>query len=927
MNTAYPRGAHLHTHSDYSHDAFGSGSKRAKAAKALGHTHLALTDHGNENGIPEHLEGCIEEGLEGVAGIEIYYQHTEEIEKTAPRYHATILVMDNQGLENMHHMVSEANTEENKFRTYPMVSYAMLRKYSRGLILLSGCVSSYLSYLVNVQDDELNARIYVREMQSLFGDRFYLEVQPFESPGQYKLNQFCVKAGADYGIGVVMTSDAHYTDKDVLYGIDHGLTTYDAFLMAQKLRKGDRAAGTMMADYSERYLQSDEQMCKAWEQFMGTDGRLYWALSQAIAERCHIDIDITPKMPSLDWLAGADPMDTLIQLVEGGLKQRGKTSKKYAERAEYELEQINNRNFASYFLLVWDIVRYARSKDIPIWTRGSAGGSLVAYALWLNDVDPLEHNTSFDRFLAPGKLGLPDVDLDMSAKRREEVVAYVMAKYAGQAYKISTFGRWQAFSLVNALAKWLEMTEADIRAVKTILETKLAVDDIGIDPAILYGHAGLRALDDQYPGLIAYFVSIYGSINFMGTNAAGIVIVAGDITQYAPVIQFNKKFQIGWTKEVLEHYGFVKMDFLGVSGMDTIHEAEAAIKAAYGEEAIHPATYLTPQVLDAFAKGDTATVFQMEKWHVMKIYREMGAFDESDTAEAFRRIAAVNALIRPGSKAEGTDVLYIKAVQKKKSAKGLWAKFAQDTYGTFLYQEQIVDVCLYAGLGWPDIEKVLKFLKKKDPNHKIDVGIVKRFIDGMEDKGHDRKEAAGVFQHMLVYLFNRAHAVSYAMMAVRMMWLKIHYPIYWYVAVLNNEHVKKMRDIYLADAKQHGIRILNPQVNGGSKYRVALGGKYLQVGLVALDGIGPVIAESIDREFATGGPFASIEDFETRMSKTIQVTNGTGKPKEKRVYPEVGADVFKTLGRYGALEFDAHRFQVRTKQYNTMLLQTPVLIY
>ena len=921
------RGTHLHTHGENSHDAFGTGKQRAEVAAALGHTHLFLTDHGNMNGTHDHIKGCQEAGVIPGVGIEIYYQHSDVIDKEQPRFHLLVVAMDEIGYQHLCQMVSESNLEQNKYRTYPMVSWGMLQKYQDRLIVLSGCVSSWVSHLINTVEDEAAARAYLQQMQDLMGDRFYLEVQPFEAPGQKRLNEFLIQAGLDYGIDVVMTSDAHFPDMKLLPGSDV-LTTYDAFLMAQKLRKGDRASGTMMANYTERYLQTDEQMVQAWQAFMGTDGSSYWAMSNTLARRCNVVIDSTPKMPDLPWLDGADPTAFLAKLVEDGMKQRKVTSLKYQQRANYEFARIKKRNFVNYFLMVWDIVRAAREAGIPIWTRGSGGGSLLAYALWLNDVDPLVHNTSFDRFLPEDKEELPDFDLDMSSKRRGEVVTYAMNTYQGQAYQISTFGRWQTKNLINALKKWLGITDIDMHTLRVVLEDILAIDDVGLDPEQLYTNVKLLTLERRYPGLLAYFCALYGSMNFIGTHAAGLAIVAGDITKYAPVIQYKKKFQIGYEKDGAERSGIIKADLLGVSAMDVITEAEALVRAAFGDEAI-PAPhadykqYLTKKVLDAFAAGDTATIFQLEKWKTQKYFRAMGAFDVNNPEEAFRRIAAVNALIRPGCKAEGTDELYIKAVQTKKPVQGLWAKFAQDTMGTFLYQEQLVDLCLYAGLDWGDIGKVLKFLKKKDPNHKISAAIITRFIDGMELKGHTRKEAAETFKHMLVYLFNRAHAVSYALMSIRMMYLKQHFPLYWYTAVLNNEQVKVKRDLYLADAKQHFVRILNPHVNGGSKFRVALNGKYLQVGLVSIDGVGPVIAGYIDEERLANGRFTSIADFEERMQRMIP---GTGK-KEVKQYPGIGEALFTTLGKIGALEFNAKRFEIRTEQYNKQLGATTVLMH
>ena len=515
------RGCHIHTHGENSHDAFGTGKQRAEIVAALGHTHLFLTDHGNMNGMQEHIQGCLEAGVVPGVGIEIYYQHTYEVDKEAPRYHLLVLAMGEIGYQHLCQMVSESNLEQNKYRTYPMVSWGMLQKYQGDLIVLSGCVSSWVSYLINTADDELNARVYLREMKDLMGDRFYLEVQPFEAPGQKKLNEFLIQQGKDLGIEVVMTSDAHFTDMKLLPGSDH-LTTYDAFLMAQKLRKGDRASGTMMANYTERYLQTDEQMVTAWKHFMGTDGSSYWAMSQTIADRCNVTIDSTPKMPDLPWLQGADPTQYLIDLIETGMKQRKVTSLKYQELANYELARIKKRNFVNYFLMVWDIVRFAREAGIPIWTRGSGGGSFLAYVLWLNDVNPLVHNTSFDRFLPEDKEELPDFDLDMSSKRRGEVVAYAMETYKGQCYQISTFGRWQTKNLINALKKWLGITDIDMHTLRSILEDTLAIDDVGLEPEALYGNVKLITLERRYPGLLAYFCALYGSMNFIGTHAAGL---------------------------------------------------------------------------------------------------------------------------------------------------------------------------------------------------------------------------------------------------------------------------------------------------------------------------------------------------------------------------------------------------------------------
>lgn len=910
----------LHRHTSYSHDGFNSPLEAAQYAKLLGLPGLAVTEHGNMFSAVKHYWACQELGLLSPLGCEVYMQPTDEVDKEGKRYHLTVLAANNTGLRNLYAMLSEASDVCN-FHYVPIVSMSNLFRHSDGVIVLSGCISSYLSSLLidGLEDDALN---FARVMKRQFGNNFYLEVQPFSTAkqvettpigdfeddavdplalppeaelatvkavdGQRVVNLGLIDISSQLGIALVMTGDDHFARE----------ADYAAFQASHQLRKKTG----LLADYRNRYMMDRAAMEVHWDLFMGDVSGAYAIGSTAldntvkIAQQCaNVTLPTGMNMPELTWVEG-DHFNVLMALVKKGMKEKGVwKNEAWRQRVEDELTEIVKYNYVDYFLAVWDVLHFCKAHDILVHLRGSGCACAVLNVLGGHMVDPIALQLPFERFLGEGRF--PDADIDVQDNRRDEVQHYLQTRYPGAAFPITTFNTWGTRGLVNGLKSVYGMDAKDAAMLLASL-TSLDLDGRVFSADDLLHDATLRFLNDKYVGIVEVFARIHGGVNYVGRHAAGYALVNGDHCDKFPLVRVGGKegqLQAGYDMKDLDKLGVAKIDVLGVSYLSSVTWAMKDAGVSYSPEWLED-----EEVYAHLAKGEALTVFQLDNARLRPMLKRL-------RPSKFTDIMLINALNRPSVLHLADSI--IEAKGRGKPINKFWSHLLPDSYGAIVYQEDTMLIAReLAGMSNADIQKLLKAIKRGDTS--TDLGAT--FIQGLMDRRVcTDTEAADLWAYMQLYGFNKPHAAAYAMWAVIGAYLLLHYPYSWYTGVLRYEGKQENRQKYVAAAYKAGCHIATPHVNWGAFYSHSWGClhpvpteenllatserfpkgvkhiEFIQEGLTNIPGIGEAIALAIQEEARVNGPFTSDEDFRARMP--IRTVN-------KRAY--------ELLQTYGALCFD-----------------------
>src|SRR5260221_7605479 len=518
----------LHKHTCFSvYDGSATPRQAAAYAKKLGHPALAITDHGNMNGVVEHYLACKELGVHPVIGVEGYLQPRFVPGNT--RYHVTLLAQSIQGYQNLAKMLSE--WAQDYYYRDPIFTFEQLQRLNAGIIMLSGCVAGFIpQQLLAGKVDR--AETAARKFKELFGDRYYLEVQPFsvmeEGRDIQKLvNEGLLALGEKLALPVVMTADVHYVEPE----------SYPTYAFMWEL--ADQGRGKkMMADYRPLHMHQAKEVGKAWLALMGTDPRPYMAESLKIAERCQVDLRFQDMIPKFEW--GMSSTKKLALIAKEGLSKQGKWTPAYKERMYTEFDVIKTLGFEDYFLMLWDILEFARSRHIHCEARGSVCWSLLGSALGITSVDPVLLGTYFERFLRKDKHLWPDIDVDIEADRRDEVVEYVLQKYQGCAAPISNYGVFSLKKLISDIAKKYNISDAQ----RDELKLKLAAIGYEKSPMTveqLLEHPQLgswaKRFEQEYPLFLTHFTRLFGQVRYIGRHAAGIAITSDELGKYTPLIR------------------------------------------------------------------------------------------------------------------------------------------------------------------------------------------------------------------------------------------------------------------------------------------------------------------------------------------------------------------------------------------------------
>ncbi|HEY6219789.1 MAG TPA: DNA polymerase III subunit alpha [Gemmatimonadaceae bacterium] len=841
---------HLHCHSEYSLlDGANRIDDLVKRAKEFEQPAVAITDHGNLHAAWEFQETAKKNGLKPIIGMEAYVATGSRTDRSRaagskPYYHLVLLAQNQTGYRNLIKLSSLAYTEG--FYSKPRVDRELLAKYNEGIIVSSACLAGEVAQ--NLMANNLPAaREAAAWYAELFKDRYYLEVQAHTSEGQTILNSKVFALAEELGLPVVATNDSHF-----LKAQDHD--AHDV-LLCIGLGKDRNDPDRMHYDRG-LYFKSGQEIAS----FFSTRSDVL-TNTLKIADEVNVPFSKTYHVPAFPLPAGATSENELLTRLanEGARERYGEPlPENIQQRLDYELGVITKTGYAGYFLIVWDFIKAARDRDIPVGPgRGSAAGSLVAYSLRITDVDPLKFDLLFERFLNPERISMPDVDVDFCFERRGEVIEYVRQKYGRESVcQIVTFGTMKSRAAIKDVGRTLGFTPQETDALAKLipnqpnfsLTVKEAVEQIKEVKA-------LYTSEERYRQLLDYAIALEGLSRHTGVHAAGVVIAPGPVDDYVPVCTQNSKGAgVGDEEYVvvsqydmngLEKAGMLKMDFLGLTTLTVLRDAVDSIKSRgipfdpkKLDELDDPETYRM------LRSGRTAGVFQFESGLATDMLRQM-------RCDRFDDLVASNALLRPGPLDTGMHMVYVRRKRGEEPVTYPLAELQQilePTYGVITYQEQVMRIAqVLAGISLAEADVLRKAVGKKDAE--LIKQELDKFVKKAVAKGHSERiiqEIAAQIETFGRYGFNKSHSVAYSVVAYHTAYLKTHHAADYMAALLSSsigdtDNVVK----YINEARELGIEILPPDVNeSGYKFTV-ISDKKVRFGLGAIRNVGKGAIDSI----------------------------------------------------------------------------------
>jgi len=854
---------HLHVHSHYSLlDGLPKIDEILDYVKKLGMDSVALTDHGALYGAVEFYKKAKEKGIKPIIGAEMYMA-LEKMTQERPniddkRYHLVLLVKNEQGYKNLVKLITKAQLEG--FYYKPRIDEELLTQHSEGLIGLSACLQGKIPKQIlakkRIDEAEKTALLY----QEIFGkDNFYLEVQHHPNLGEQKIvNKALISLSKKLKIPLVATNDSHYLKpedaeaQDVLMLINTGADPNDPERLT--LKADDFSMRT-----PEKMIEDFNEIPEAIEN------------TQKIAEICNFQFELgKTKLPKYEVPLGKIQDDYLRELCYQGIKKRyGDLPKKEViDRLEYELSVIKQTGFASYFLIVQDFVNWAKENRIVVGPgRGSVGGSLVAYLLNITNVDPLKYNLLFERFLNPGRLaGLPDIDLDFTDRRRDEVIDYVRKKYGrNKVAQIITFGTMAARAVVRDVGRALGYPYSFCDQIAKTIPFGLSLDET---LAKIPEFRQLYETEERARKLIEFARKLEGVARHASTHACGVVISAEPLDKIVPLqhpTQDDTNIVTQYEMYSIEDLGLLKMDFLGLKNLTIIEDTLARIYKVQDKKIDIEALPLDDKkTYKLLQRGETVGIFQLESEGCRRYLKQLKPTELED-------IIALVALYRPGPIQFIPD--YIAGKHKKKKIEYLHPKLKpilESTYGVGIYQEQLMQIAReLAGFSLSEADTLRKAIGKKIKS--LLDAQKEKFISGCEKNGVKKEISQKIWEWILPfarYGFNRSHSCAYALITYQTAFLKAHFPIEFMASILTSEKADVERIGFLIEeCKRMGIEVLPADINESLKnFTVVPGKNQIRFGLSAIKNVGENIVESIVRERELNGPFQSIDDFISRIS-------------------------------------------------------------
>lgn len=877
---------HLHNHTFHSVlDGLTKIHDLVDKVKELGMEAAAVTDHGTMSGILDYYKTAKKAGIKPIIGIETYVATRSRFDrdpgKDKQRFHLTVLAMNNTGFHNLMKLSTRANLEGMYYK--PRIDHDLLEELNEGLIVLSGCASGEIGVALK-EDDYDRAREIAKWYKSIFGDRYYLELQDHGHPKsnthwdvQAKINEGLIKLSKELGIEMVVTCDGHYLTHEYQDAHEILLCVGTGSYLSDEKRMS-------LKDF-ELHLTDPRDIIDHW----GEEFPEVIRNTKKIADRCDVEIELgrilIPKYPLPD---GENEHSYLLRLTYQGLLQRyngaskeeaekldpdeiiPRLSDEVRERAKMELGVMGNMGYEGYFLIVQDFINWGKSQGIVFGPgRGSAAGSIIAYALNITDLDPLKYGLLFERFLNPDRISMPDIDVDIQDTRRDEVIEYCAKKYGeDHVSNIATFGKMFGRMAVRDVARVLEVPYAESDRLAKLVPPPSQGRHIPLSVSIKED-ADLRNEYENNPTakeVLDYAIQLEGTIRSHGVHACGVVIAPDTLVNYIPLEMAQKgvvatQFPMGEVEEL----GLLKMDFLGLSNLTIINNAMRIIRKAYKKEInLSELPLDDKKTYELFQRGDTTGVFQLESAGMKRYLRGL-------KPTTFEDIIAMVALYRPGPmqfidsfirrKHGEEEITYLHSGMKNS---------LKNTYGILVYQEQFMQISKeWCGFTGGQADTLRKAVGKK----KIDLmkKVKPEFVEGAVKVGGATKEIAETFWTQLEefanYCFNKSHAACYGLIAYWTAYLKAHYPDAFMAALMTSDHDDTDRlAIEITECKHMRISVLSPDVNESFvEFAVVPNENKIRFGMSAVKGVGVGAVEEVLRA-REDGPFTSVEDFARRVS-------------------------------------------------------------
>ena len=877
---------HLHNHTFHSVlDGLTKIHDLVDKVKELGMEAAAVTDHGTMSGILDYYKTAKKAGIKPIIGIETYVATRSRFDrdpgKDKQRFHLTVLAMNNTGFHNLMKLSTRANLEGMYYK--PRIDHDLLEELNEGLIVLSGCASGEIGVALK-EDDYDRARDIAKWYKSILGDRYYLELQDHGHSKsnthwdvQAKINEGLIKLSKELDIEMVVTCDGHYLTHEYQDAHEILLCVGTGSYLSDEKRMS-------LKDF-ELHLTDPRDIIDHW----GEEFPEVIRNTKKIADRCDVEIELgrilIPKYPLPD---GENEHSYLLRLTYQGLLQRyngaskeeaekldpdeiiPQLSEEVRERAKMELGVMGNMGYEGYFLIVQDFINWGKSQGIVFGPgRGSAAGSIIAYALNITDLDPLKYGLLFERFLNPDRISMPDIDVDIQDTRRDEVIEYCAKKYGeDHVSNIATFGKMFGRMAVRDVARVLEVPYAESDRLAKLVPPPNQGRHIPLSVSIKED-ADLRNEYENNPTakeVLDYAIQLEGTIRSHGVHACGVVIAPDTLVNYIPLEMAQKgvvatQFPMGEVEEL----GLLKMDFLGLSNLTIINNAMRIIRKAYKKEInLSELPLDDKKTYELFQRGDTTGVFQLESAGMKRYLRGL-------KPTTFEDIIAMVALYRPGPmqfidsfirrKHGEEEITYLHSGMKNS---------LKNTYGILVYQEQFMQISKeWCGFTGGQADTLRKAVGKK----KIDLmkKVKPEFVEGAVKVGGATKEIAETFWTQLEefanYCFNKSHAACYGLIAYWTAYLKAHYPDAFMAALMTSDHDDTDRlAIEITECKHMGISVLSPDINESFvEFAVVPNENKIRFGMSAVKGVGVGAVEEVLRA-REDGPFTSVEDFARRVS-------------------------------------------------------------
>jgi DNA polymerase-3 subunit alpha len=860
---------HLHNHTNFSLlDGATRIDQLMERCVELGMNSVALTDHGNMFGAVQFYRAAKAKGIKPILGMEAYLAPHALSDRSATgpygnrSSHLLLLAKDATGYRNLLKLSSVGYLEGFYYR--PRIDKDLLAAHAEGLIATTSCLSGEVCQAL-LHGDLDGARRVVGEMITIFGrENYYVELQDQGLSEQRRINPDLIRLAREFNLGLVATNDCHYLRQQ-------DSEPHDVLLCIQT-GKGINEPARMKFPNQEFYLKSPAEMMRVFAEVPEAIGQ-----SVEIAQRCNVELEFgelhLPRFPVPD---GQKLPDYFEQVTRAGFAERlapvaagnGDGFARYEERLNYEIDVIRSMGFPGYFLIVWDFIRFARERGIPVGPgRGSAAGSLVAYALGITDVDPMEYGLVFERFLNKERVSMPDIDIDFCMRRRGEVIDYVADKYGhDRVAHIITFGTMAAKAAIRDVGRALEMPFGDVDRVAKLIPEALGTTIRKAREETKELRAAIEE-DEQVSRLVGLAEALEGQVRHASTHAAGVVISDEPLTDYVPLYRApggkDEDTQLVTTQfpmNDVEAIGLLKMDFLGLRTLTLVHDALASISRERGSEFTSADIPLDDRkTYRLFAKGNTSGIFQFESAGMREYLKKLKPTELND-------LIAMNALYRPGPIGSGMIDDYIDRKHDPRLVQyelPVLEEVLQETYGVIVYQEQVMRIpALLAGFSLGQADILRKAMGKKKPE--VMESMEKQFLEGCAARETPPAKAKKIWDLIVEfsgYGFNKSHSAAYALLAYQTGFLKANHPVHFMAAVLTNEESNTAKVVqYSNECRGLGIDVLPPDINESDMHFTPVG-ENIRFGLAAIKGVGEGAVENILEARERAGGFRSLIQF------------------------------------------------------------------